>query len=416
MTIVFLLVFTAIISALETAFMVASRAKLQNLIRKGNKKAVQVEKLRKNISGVISTLLVGETFFEVALSSLSTVFFVEVFGDFGPILSTVLMGLLIIIYGEVLPKMYAYKNSEKITLSTVGVVGFFVRALLPLVKVADVIAKFTLKFFGKNVSTSDESENLEELKGAISLHATMGRGHKAKTERLMLESVLDLDELDVDEVMTHRKNVTMIDADLPMDAVLQQVLSSPYTRHPVWKGNRENIIGILHTKDLLRAIANHQGRPQDINVVEASSAPWFIPESTSLLAQLSMFKSRKEHLACVVDEYGALLGIITLEDILEEIVGEIDDEHDVNVSGFRREGPHTISVHGWVTLRDLNREFDWNLPDENAATIAGLIIHETRCIPNVGQEFIIHGMSMKILGKKRNQITRIRIKLDMDIN
>lgn len=396
--------------------MVASRAKLQNLIRKGNKKAAQVEKLRKNISGIISTLLVGETFLEVALSSLSTVFFVEVFGDFGPILSTVLMGLLIVIYGEVLPKMYAYKNSENITLSTVGVVGFFVRLLLPLVKIADFIAKWTLRLFGKNVSNSDESENLEELKGAISLHATMGKGNKAQTERLMLESVLDLDELDVDEVMTHRKNVTMIDADLPMDSVLQQVLSSPYTRHPVWKGNRENIVGILHTKDLLRAIANHQGKAQDISVVEVCSSPWFIPESTSLLAQLSMFKSRKEHLACVVDEYGALLGIITLEDILEEIVGDIDDEHDVNVSGFRREGPNTISVHGWVTVRDLNREFDWSLPDENAATIAGLIIDETRCIPSVGQEFMIHGMNMKILGKKRNQITRIRIKLDMDIS
>jgi Mg2+/Co2+ transporter CorB len=402
------LVLSGFISAVETAFTAASKGKLQNLIRKGNRKAAQVEELRrKSMSDIIGALLASETLLEVSATAVATAALTSVFDEAGVMLSTVIMTILIMIYGEIIPKIYAYHYPEKIALKTVGFIKVFLKVFKPLLRLTNIIARFSLRLAGVRSKENDPNESVDELKGAIALHAHMGS--KARNEKAMMESILDLADVSVDEIMTHRKNMVMIDTSTPLDKALEQVLSSPYTRHPVWLDNRENIVGILHTKDLLRALARHDGDMSDISLETACVKPWFIPESTSLLDQLNAFRERREHLACVVDEYGALLGIVTLEDILEEIVGQIDDEHDVTVPGVRREGPQTISVHGWVTLRDLNREFDWDLPDEEAATLAGLIIYETEQIPEIGQEFMIHGLKCKIIARKRNQITRIRI-------
>lgn len=409
--IVFLcLVLSGFISAIETAFTAASKGKLQSYIKKGNRKAADVEKLRrKSMSDLIGALLATETLLEVSATAVATAALTSVFDEIGVMLSTVIMTILIMIYGEVIPKIYAYHNPEKITIRTVNFIKIFLKLFKPVLRLTNMIAHFSLRLMGSVYKENDPNESVDELKGAIALHAHVGLGAKAQHEKAMLESILDLSQVGVDEIMTHRKNMVVIDASMPMDKILEQVLSSPHTRHPVWMHNRENIVGILHTKDLLRALARHDGDITEANIQDACVDPWFIPETTTLLDQLNAFRERREHLACVVDEYGALLGIVTLEDILEEIVGQIDDEHDVTVPGVRREGPHTISVHGWVTLRDLNREFDWNLPDEEAATLAGLIIHETEKIPEIGQEFLIHNLKCKITARKRNQITRIRI-------
>jgi len=402
------LILSGLISAIETAFTAASKGKLQNYIKKGNRKAAEVEKLRrKSMSDIIGALLATETLLEVSATSVATAALTSVFDELGVMFATVIMTVLIMIYGEIIPKIYAYHYPEKITIKTVRFIKIFLKLFKPLLRLTNLIARFSLRLVGVRSKENDPNESVDELKGAIALHAHMGS--KAQHEKAMMESILDLADVSVDEIMTHRKNMVMIDATTPMDKVLEQVLSSPYTRHPVWLNNRENIIGILHTKDLLRALARYDGEMAEINIKDACVKPWFIPESTSLFDQLNAFRERREHLACVVDEYGALLGIVTLEDILEEIVGQIDDEHDVTVPGVRREGPTTVSVHGWVTLRDLNREFDWNLPDEEAATLAGLIIYETEQIPEIGQEFLIHGLKCKITARKRNQITRIRI-------
>lgn len=402
------LILSGLISAIETAFTAASKGKLQNYIKKGNRKAAEVEKLRrKSMSDIIGALLATETLLEVSATSVATAALTSVFDELGVMFATVGMTILIMIYGEIIPKIYAYHYPEKITIKTVGFIRIFLKIFKPLLRLTNLIARFSLRLVGVRSKENDPNESVDELKGAIALHAHMGS--KAQHEKAMMESILDLADVSVDEIMTHRKNMVMIDALTPMDKILEQVLSSPYTRHPVWLNNRENIIGILHTKDLLRALARHGEDTTDISIKDACVKPWFIPESTSLFDQLNAFRERREHLACVVDEYGALLGIVTLEDILEEIVGQIDDEHDVTVPGVRREGPFTVSVHGWVTIRDLNREFDWNLPDEEAVTLAGLIIHETEQIPEIGQEFLIHGLKCKVTARKRNQLTRIRI-------
>ena len=228
----------------------------------------------------------------------------------------------------------------------------------------------------------------------------------------MLRSILDLDEVLVEEIMTHRRSVTMIDADLPVDRIFEAALESPFTRIPLYRGNQDDIIGVLHGKELLRAL--RQLPPGDslegIQIAEIAAAPWFIPDSINLLDQLRAFRARREHFAVVVDEYGTFQGVVTLEDILEEIVGDIDDEHDVSAVGMRAEPDGSYTVDGGVTIRDLNRDLDWNLPDEEASTVAGMVLHEARMIPNVGQEFLFHGVRFKVLRRLRNQITQLRVR------
>ena len=226
----------------------------------------------------------------------------------------------------------------------------------------------------------------------------------------MLHSILELDEVEVGEIMVHRQNVTTIDIDAPLDEIMDRIAASPFTRMPIWRDRSENIIGILHVKARLQLIRKQpQGGWRRIDLLSLAAEPWFVPEQTSLLEQLQAFRKRREHFAVVVDEYGAVLGIVTLEDILEEIVGDIADEHDVVARGVRPMADGAIVTEGTVTIRDLNRQFGWNLPADEAATIAGLVLHESRQIPEVGQMFVFHDFRFEILRRQRNQITLLKI-------
>ena len=239
-----------------------------------------------------------------------------------------------------------------------------------------------------------------------------GPGLDVGEERAMLRSILDLDQVLVEEIMTHRRNVTMIDADLPVERIYEAALESPFTRIPLFRGNQDDIIGVLHGKELLRALRQLPAGSsvEGISISTIAGPPWFIPESINLLDQLRAFRARREHFAVVVDEYGTFQGVVTLEDILEEIVGDIDDEHDVSVAGLRVQPDGSYIVDGGMTIRDLNRDLDWNLPDEEAATVAGLVLHESRIIPEVGQEFLFHDVRFRVLRRIRNQVTQLRVR------
>ncbi|MCG8357520.1 MAG: CBS domain-containing protein, partial [Kiloniellales bacterium] len=280
--------------------------------------------------------------------------------------------------------------------------------LSPVTLAVQWIVRATLRLFGVRHDASFSPElHEEELRGAIDLHAVAGE--EERHEREMLRSILDLAEVDVEEIMTHRSNVVAIDADQSPEALVEEVLASPYTRLPLWRSDSDNIVGVLHVKALLREVQARKGDISRLEVAGIASKPWFIPETTDLLSQLQAFRTRHEHFAIVVDEYGEVRGIVTLEDILEEIVGEIEDEHDITVAGVRELREGVIVVDGSVTIRDLNRIYDWRLPDEEASTIAGLVLHEARRIPEQGQIFAFHGFSFEILERKRHQITSIKI-------
>ena len=403
-----LLILSAFFSASETAVIASSKARLYNLAKEGNRKAKTVVHLRRHMGRLVSSLLVGGTLINITAATLTTGVLVRLLGDAGVVYATILIGILIVFYGEVMPKLYAINNPEKTAMRFSGILGVITAVLAPLAHSIDWVARLTLQFFGAKVQVDERiTVSVEELKGLIELHE--GPNKDVMHQRDMLRSILDLATVDVDEIMTHRKNLLTLDIQKGSEEVIEEMLQCPYTRVPLWRDEPDNIVGVMHAKALFRALQSVKGDATKVNLYEVATKPWFIPETTSLLDQLQEFRKRREHFALVVDEYGALMGVVTLEDILEEIVGEIVDEHDVELPGVRVSQGGAIVVMGSVTIRDLNRQFDWNLPDEEASTIAGLILHETRQIPKVGQKFVIHGFQIEVLRRQRQQITLLRM-------
>ena len=316
--------------------------------------------------------------------------------------------MLVLVFAEVLPKTYAINTADKSALAVAPIINAIVVVSSPFVHAINVVVRGALRLFGIDITAvQDDQVSETELRGAIDLHD--GEEKVVRHERAMLRSVLDLDDVQVAEIMTHRKDVSAIDADTPAAELVKQVVESPFTRIPLWRDNNDNIVGVLHAKALLRRVWAHSDITESLNIDQLATDPWFIPEQTPLFDQLEAFRERREHFALVVDEYGSFLGVVTLEDILEEIVGNIDDEHDDQVSGVTQQSDGSFLVDGRITIRDLNREFEWGLPDEIAATVAGLLLHEARRIPEVGQRFLFYGFRFDILERRGHQITRIRI-------
>ncbi len=406
--ILILLILSAFFSGSETALTAASRLRLYQLERNGNQRAKIVNRLRERKERLIGAILLGNNLVNILASALATSLLIGWFGETGVVYATLLMTALVLIFAEVLPKTYAIHNATRTALWVAPVLRWIVRAFSPIVHAVHWIVTGTLRIFGVRISTDRSlAATTEELLGAIELRG--GKGASLQQERAMLRSILDLASVAVDEILIHRKNVFMVNADEDPKGILSQVLSSNHTRIPLWRDSTDNIVGILHAKAMLRAVHERKGNLEGLDVVAIATKPWFIPESTTLLSQLQEFRQRHEHMALVIDEYGSLMGIITLEDILEEIVGEISDEHDMGIPGIWPQKNGSIVVRGTTTLRDLNREFDWQLPDEPAATMAGLLLHEARQIPDIGQTFEFHGFRFEILRRYRNQITSVRV-------
>ena len=403
-----LLVLSAFFSGSETALTGASLPRMHELARQGNRRAILVLALYEQRERLIGAILLGNNLANILATTLATTAFIYLFGEAGVIYATVAMTSLVLVFAEVAPKVYALANADRMALGVAPVIRGIVFLFAPVTHAIQSLIGGVMKLFGvEQGDNADRVESEQELRGAIALHT--GPEPEIRHERQMLHSILELDEVEVGEVMTHRRNVTMIDADLPTEEILEIVFDSPYTRLPLYRSNADDIIGVLHVKVLLREVVARGGDTREIDIEGLSGQPWFIPESTTLLDQLLAFRERREHFAIVVDEYGAFMGIVTLEDILEEIVGEIDDEHDKIVRGVRPQPDGSYIVDGTVTIRDLNREFEWSLPDEKASTVAGLVLFESRLIPEPGQVFNFHGFRIEILRRQRNQIVSLRL-------
>ena len=403
-----LLLLSAFFSGSETALTGASRARMHVLSREGNHRARLVDRLWNRKDRLIGAILLGNNLVNITASALATSVLIQIFGDAGVAYATLAMTLLVLIFAEVLPKTYAIHNADRMALAVAPVMRVVVTLLAPVTQMVQVVVRGTMRVFGVRLDP-DLGDRLaeEELRGAIELF--VGDQEEVRQERAMLHSILDLSEVEVSEIMTHRSKVEAIDIDQPLPKLVEAVLASPHTRLPVWRDDPDNIVGVLHAKELFRAVRSDPEAIENLDIGAIAALPWFIPEGTDLLSQLQEFRNRREHFAIVVDEYGEVLGIVTLEDILEEIVGDITDEHDIRIEGVRPAKDGGVVVNGDVTLRDLNRQFDWQLPDEEASTIAGLILHEARTIPNTGQVFVFHNLRFEVLARKRNQITSIRV-------
>lgn len=409
-----LVVLSAMFSGSETALTATSRARMHSLEAGGDTRAATVNQLIERRDRLIGALLIGNNLVNILGSALATSLFLSVFGEAGVIYATLVMTVLLVVFAEILPKSWAISNPDKFALTMAPIIRGFVFVAGPLSSLANGLVRRILSMF--NVNLAEGSSLLsahEELRGTVEvLHR---EGGVFKVDRDRVGGVLDLHELELSDVMIHRTSMQMVNADDPPETVVREILQSPYTRLPVWRGSTDNIVGVIHAKDMLRAFNDGGNDPSKIDLRKVASKPWFVPDTTSLQMQLNAFLREKAHIAIVVDEYGEVEGLVTLEDILEEIVGEIADEHDVDMQGVHQEADGSVVVDGSVPIRDLNRALDWTLPDEDVTTIAGLVIHETQTIPEEKQAFTFHGMRFVVMKREKNRILKLRIKPAGDV-
>jgi Mg2+/Co2+ transporter CorB len=403
-----LLAISAVFSAAETALTGASRGRMHQLERDGDRAAGRVNQLLSDQETMIGAVLIGYNVLNILSSALATMFITRVVpGAWGVAIATGVMTVLVVVFVEVLPKTLAIVRADDVARGLSGPMLVVVRLLGPVIYAIQWIVRRTLRLFGVRLDMGDEVLAAhEEIRGAVEYHHS--EGLVQGDDRRMLGGVLDLGELTVAEVMVHRRQIAMLDIGATPREIVTEALKSPYTRLPLYRGELENVVGVLHAKDLARAIAAVDSIDQ-LDIGAIATAPWFVPDTTNLKDQLNTFLKRRAHFALVVDEYGALQGLVTLEDILEEIVGEIEDEHDATIEGVRPQADGSVIVDGDVGVRELNRALDWELPDEHAVSIAGLVIHEAQTIPEVGQSFIFHDHRFQVLRRQRNQITSLRV-------
>lgn len=401
------LLLSAFFSGSETALTAASRARMIRLEKHGNRRAAIVNQLLRARERMLGALLFGNIAVTIAASSLATGALLVWFGEVGLIYAIVGMMALVVFCG-ILAKTAAIHAPDRIALAVARPVYWTMRLFGPVLVVVEALVRGLLGVVGIHVGENQPILSArDEPRGAVDLpHRENG---VEKLDREMFGGVLDLRELEVSDVMIHRTKMIMLDADLPPEKAVQEVLAAPVTRLPLWRDKPENIVGLLHAKDLLRALQAVGGDASKIDIMAIATPPWFVPDTTPLYEQLKTFRRRQTPIALVVDEYGEVMGLVTLEDILEEIVGDFTDEHDVAISGVRPQPDGSVNVDGAVPIRDLNRVMDWHLPDAEATTIAGLVIHEARSIPEPGQSFTFHGFRFRVLRKSRNRITALRI-------
>jgi Mg2+/Co2+ transporter CorB len=407
--ILLLLIVSAFFSGSETALTAVSRGRMHQMEKDGSRAARNVNRLVANREQMIGALLLGNTFINILASSLATELLSAQLGPRAVAVTTALMTVIILVFAEVLPKTLAIARTDRMALFVAAPLRKIVSVLAPIVVAVQWLVWRLLSLFGVKPEQNEGAEAAhEEIRGAVALHHQ--EGSVEREHRDMIGGILDLRDLTVADVMMHRTNMVSVDADLPAREIIRQVMDSQHTRVPLWRGEPENIVGVLHTKHLAMALVEHRGDPAACDVAGLAVPPWFVPETTVLEELLEAFRERRTHFALVVDEYGTLQGLVTLEDIFGEIFGELPDEHQQEGRpDVRRRPDGSYLVDGTVTVRDLNRELEWNLPDEGATTVAGLVIQEAQTIPDTGQRFAFFGYKFEVLRRQRNQITALKV-------
>jgi len=413
--IVALLLASAFFSGSETALTAASRAKLHSLAEKGSASAQKALELTEDRERLIGSVLLGNNLVNILATSLATSLFTLLYGSSGVAVATLVMTVLVLVFAEVMPKTYAITTPENAAQKVAVPIALLVTIFSPIVAVVGFLVRLVLRLAGVHTDPDTNVLASQEIADTIALGHSEGTVPKADRDRLL--GALDLKDREVEEIMRHRSKIEMIDVDAPPEEILAQALKSAHTRIPLYRNEPENVVGVLHAKDLLRAVNEQVRGPEggshklaDIDILDIAMEPYFVPETTSLDEQMRAFLRRKSHFALVVDEYGTLQGLITLEDILEEIVGEITDEHDLIAEIIAPATDGSVTVDGATTIRDINRSCDWDLPDHEANTVAGLVIHEAQAIPTEGQLFSFHGYRFEVVARERNRLAKVRVR------
>lgn len=403
-----LIIISAIFAAAETSITAASRPKAHRLKNAGNRKAKILEKLLQNREKVISTMLAGNNAVNILASALATSLLIKFFGEAGLIYSTITMTILILIFSEIAPKTLALKAPDSIALFLSPLINFIVKLLFPFTYVAQKIVDTLIKLLSVKSYKKSENSELDEIRDTVAFKAK--EGSIFKYDKDLLGGVLDLSDTEISEIMVHRKNIESINADLPISEILKQALTSEYTRLPLWRGNKENIIAILNVRKFLKALYAKKDAIENFDLNLVVSEPWFIPSTNSLRTQLFAFRKKRKRFALVIDEYGLLLGLVTLEDILEEIVGEIKEKNRIQ-DNITKITENTYQVSGKTLVRDVNKRLDWSIaPLDEAYNLSTFIISHLDRVPDEKEHFVIDDYYFEILKKKNQDLLLIKVR------
>jgi Mg2+/Co2+ transporter CorB len=408
--VVILLTLSAFFSGSEIGIFSINKSKIHKMKMDGDKRAITLSKLREDKEKLIGALMLLNTFVNTAASVIASGMCIDFFGEgsYALLISTALMTILILIYGEIMPKTYAVRNAETLSLFVAPFFLFITKLLSPITRYIQLIVNFTLRLFTSSVKREDTMSGLEVLRGALELHHE--EGTVVSEDKYMIGGVIDLEKVTVHEVMVHRSDMASVNINDNMTNIINQLTTSIYSRMPIWENEPDNIIGVIHVKDLLKVLIKKKGKLEKTDILDVMRKPWFIPDITQLKKQLNAFRENKSHFALVVDEYGELLGLVTLEDILEEVVGHIEDEHDIaNNDSVNIKPDGSVVVDGDVTIRELNRQMHWNIACEEASTVGGLVFHIAQRIPKIGEVVKFNNYRLKTTKKSHNTITKVRI-------
>lgn len=408
-SVVILMVISAMFACSETSIIAASRAKIHRMANEGNKRAKKLEKLLKIREKVISTMLVGNNAVNILASALATSALLRIFGDAGLLYATIGMTIIVLIFAEIAPKSFAIKSPDKIALFLAPLIDILVKILFPLTHSIQKIVDSFIKIFFKNSLEKSQDAELEEIRDTVDLKAK--EGSIFKYDKDLLDGVLDLSDTEISEIMVHRKDIESINIDLPISKIIHLALEISYTRIPLWRGNKENIVAILNVRKFLKALHLYKGNVERFELTSVTSEPWFVPSSNSLRSQLFSFRKRKKRFSLVVDEYGSLLGLLTLEDILEEIVGEIKEQEDGEEINIIKNKSGSYKITGKTLIRDINKKLDWDiLESDQAYNLAAFIIHSLGRIPEEKENFAIDGFYFEILKRKNHDLILVKVK------
>lgn len=396
--------FSALISCFETSITAASRAKIHRLTH-NIPQAKLVEKLLKNRERVVNTMLLANNISNIIASAITTNLLIELFGEIGVVYATFILTFLVVVFGEILPKNYAIKNPENIAIFFATTINFLFTIFAPLLF---FIQKISDLFLSNVKNKHHHKSDLEEIRETVDFKAK--EGAIVQYDKSLLDGVLDLSDTEIGEIMVHRKDINSINIDLPIAEIIELATASIYTRLPLWKNNKDNVVAILNTRRLLNAAYYCRGNLRKINLLDQTSEAWFVPTSNSLRSQLVSFRKKKKRFALVVNEYGSLQGLITLEDILEEIVGEIKEQDDLNLNIVKiKSGAYKIT--GRTLIRDINRQLAWDLEEgEDAYNLAAFIINILGRIPEEKESFAIEGYVIEVLKKRDQDLVLLRVK------
>lgn len=403
----FLLIFAALISCFETSVTAVSRARIHRLAREENKRAKILESLLEQRENVVGVMLVANNVVNIAASAITTKVVIDIFGEDWLLLATAVLTVVIIVFGEILPKTVAIKFSEKVALFFAPTIKFLFLVFSPVIVLIHKVVSVPIKFIGSEPKTK-ESE-IEEIRDTVDLKAK--EGAIVKYDKDMLDGVLDLSDTEISEIMVHRKDIISMSIESSISDIVDFSIKTDFTRIPLWKGTKENIVAVLNVKRFLKELQNYDKKLEDFDLSLATSLPWFVPSSVSLRSQLFAFRKKKKRFALVIDEYGSLLGMITLEDILEEIVGEIREEDSEKEATIIKVKSGAYKIAGKALIRDINKKLGLNLKEtDDAYNLSAYIISNLGRIPEENESFAINKIIFQVIKKRGHNLLWLKCK------